>query len=131
MLTGNAAQLFLLRVETSSTEISSTPVSAMTVIAVAGGTGNGVERSIVKACSFNHEVIVLSRKLSRILPRLVKEGNTVLEVDSASHSSLIKALKGVNVLMNTVFSYDQSWAQSQIGLLHAAIEYRRRWCICK
>jgi uncharacterized protein YbjT (DUF2867 family) len=72
----------------------------MPVIAVAGGTGSGLGRSIVTslAANPNHQVVVLSRS-SSTTPKWIEElGVEVRKVDYDSEQSLKEALKGVHTV---------------------------------
>ena len=70
------------------------------MIAVAGGTGSGLGKSVVTACKANpkHRVIVLSRITSKTPAWLEQSGIEVRRVDYSSEESLRAGLEGVDTV---------------------------------
>lgn len=95
----------------------------MVLVAIAGGTSEGLGRSIVTAllAHRDHAVVVLSRTTSKTPTWLNELPVEVRKVDYTSSNSLRAALVGVHTVVSVMKPLDGTWASSQIALLHAAV----------
>ncbi|KAH6974079.1 hypothetical protein EDB80DRAFT_869425 [Ilyonectria destructans] len=104
----------------------------MPTLAIAGGTSASLGRAITTAVFANKrlaqwDVVILSRS-PRVplwlgaIDEIKAERHTIRVVDYLSSESLASALKGVHTVVSVTSAHDDTQAQVQINLLHAAIE---------